>query len=71
MLMAHPNVLRDLLDEYEQLLILRAEQDSPQIAQRLEDVAYTLCISTGTKEIEQARTVARRQLAEASREGAG
>jgi hypothetical protein len=71
MLMAHPTVLRDLLDEYEQLLILRAENGSPQIEQRIDDVSYTLCISTGTREVEAARRVARKQLAETGRDGAG
>lgn len=71
MLMAHPTVLRDLLDEYEQLLILRTENGSPQIGQRMDDVAYTLCVSTGTREVEAARQVARSQLAEAGRAGAG
>lgn len=65
MLMAHPTVLRDLLDEYEQLLILRAHDDTEEVRRRLDDVAYTLCVSTGTREVEAARETARRQLREA------
>ncbi|MEV5597212.1 DUF5133 domain-containing protein [Streptomyces sp. NPDC052496] len=65
MLMAHPAILRDLVEQYETLRALHAEQGTPASRQRLEDVSYTLCISTGTRRTEDALAVARRQLAAA------
>lgn len=50
MLMAHPAVLRDLVEQYEALSALHAEDGSPESRQRLNDVAYTLCVSTGTRD---------------------
>ncbi|GGZ67988.1 DUF5133 domain-containing protein [Streptomyces echinoruber] len=61
--MAHPAVLRDLVEQYETLAALHAsESESTQVRQRMEDVAYTLCVSTGTREVETALAVARDQL---------
>ncbi|WP_129837807.1 DUF5133 domain-containing protein [Streptomyces sp. RFCAC02] len=62
MLMAHPTVLRNLIDEYEALRILQADTGGPDVRQRMEDVAYTLCVSTGTRQVDDALAVARRQL---------
>ncbi|HET6634077.1 MAG TPA: DUF5133 domain-containing protein [Streptomyces sp.] len=62
MLMAHPAVLADLINQYETLSALQAEDGSPEAAQRLDDVAYTLCISTGTRDIDAALVAARHQL---------
>lgn len=63
MLMAHPAVLRDLVDRYDALVALRASQaDSARVRQRMEDVAYTLCVATGTRDVEAALMAARRQL---------
>ncbi|MCV2458164.1 DUF5133 domain-containing protein [Streptomyces sp. ICN988] len=63
MLMAHPAVLRDLIKQYEVLEALQAsEADSAQVRQRMEDVAYTLCVSTGTRDIDAALVAARHQL---------
>ncbi|MFF8556801.1 DUF5133 domain-containing protein [Streptomyces sp. NPDC015501] len=62
MLMAHPLVLKNLIEQYETLQILHAEEGSPDARQRLEDVTYTLCVSTGTRDIDAALTTARRQL---------
>ncbi|MEU6281049.1 DUF5133 domain-containing protein [Streptomyces sp. NPDC047028] len=63
MLMAHPTVLRDLIDEYESLAALHASAaDGERVRQRMEDVAYTLCVSTGTRDIDAALTAARRRL---------
>ncbi|GGR63818.1 DUF5133 domain-containing protein [Streptomyces roseolus] len=61
MLMPHPAVLNDLVAQYETLLP-RAEDGSAEAQRRLEDVAYTLCVSTGTRDVETALTAARRQL---------
>ncbi|MFD7919317.1 DUF5133 domain-containing protein [Streptomyces sp. NPDC059740] len=74
MLRAHPAVLRRLLRRYETLLarttdaaggegVLRARRD-------LQDTAYTLCVITGTRSIEEALGAARRQLEEGPREAA-
>ncbi|MEV7074703.1 DUF5133 domain-containing protein [Streptomyces sp. NPDC091972] len=62
MLMAHPALLTDLLERYEALHVLHAEEGSEGARQRLEDVSYTLCIATGTRDIESALAAARRQL---------
>ncbi|MFG3280787.1 DUF5133 domain-containing protein [Streptomyces sp. NPDC048111] len=62
MLMAHPAVLRDLLDEYEALLLLNAADGSEATRQRLDDVMYTLCVSTGTRDIDAAVIAARHRL---------
>ncbi|MFD8064114.1 DUF5133 domain-containing protein [Streptomyces cyaneofuscatus] len=61
MLMAHPAVLEELLRRYEEL---RAQhgKGADGVARRLEDVSYTLCVSTGTREIAAALVAAREQL---------
>ncbi len=68
MLMAHPTVLRTLVERYEQLSALAREhrtggsQDAeldPQTARQLQDTAYTLCVSTGTRDIAVALAAAR------------
>ncbi|MFI0943566.1 DUF5133 domain-containing protein [Streptomyces sp. NPDC021020] len=58
MLMAHPTVLLDLVERYE-LLDSAADGTDPRIAGQLRDTAYTLCVSTGTRDITEALTVAR------------
>jgi 4-aminobutyrate aminotransferase-like enzyme len=63
MLMAHPAVLHNLVEQYETLLALHAEDGSAEARQRLEDVSYTLCVSTGTRSIDAALQAARAQLA--------
>ncbi|MFJ7630944.1 DUF5133 domain-containing protein [Streptomyces sp. NPDC097595] len=63
MLMAHPAVLRNLIDQYETLAALDASRaDSAQVRQCMNDVAYTLCVSTGTRDIDAALIAARHQL---------
>ncbi|MEU9591489.1 DUF5133 domain-containing protein [Streptomyces sp. NPDC048219] len=62
MLMAHPAVLTDLLKQYASLQALHAENGTPEARQRLEDVSYTLCVATGTRDIESALVAARHQL---------
>ncbi|MDT0443064.1 DUF5133 domain-containing protein [Streptomyces johnsoniae] len=63
MLMAHPDVLRTLIDQYETLGLLHTEgADDPEVRQRREDVAYTLCVATGTRDVDAALAAARRQL---------
>jgi len=62
MLMAHPAVLADLLQQYETLHALHAENGGPEAQQRLDDVAYTLCTATGTRDVDAALIAARHQL---------
>jgi hypothetical protein len=63
MLMAHPTVLRTLLERYEALRDHLEERDTaridPQLRQQLQDTVYTLCVSTGTREIGPALAAAR------------
>ncbi len=66
MLMANPAVLRNLLEEYEALASLHAETGAAQARQRMEDVAYTLCVSTATQDVDSALAAARQQLGSAT-----
>jgi hypothetical protein len=62
MLMAHPAVLRNLVEQYDTLWILHAENGTPEVRRRMDDVAYTLCVSTGTRDVDAALVAARHQL---------
>ncbi|MGW2782725.1 DUF5133 domain-containing protein [Streptomyces populi] len=62
MLMAHPAVLARLIEQYETLRILQAEKGGPEVRRRMDDIAYTLCVSTGTRDIDTALIAARHQL---------
>ncbi|MEV7128123.1 DUF5133 domain-containing protein [Streptomyces sp. NPDC093260] len=63
MLLAHPAVLRDLIEQYEALAALHAaDAESDQVRQRMQDVAYTLCVSTGTQDVDAALIAARHHL---------
>ncbi|MGV9557020.1 DUF5133 domain-containing protein [Streptomyces sp. NPDC003401] len=55
MLMPHPAVLRTLVAEYE----AAAATGSAEADTRAQDLAYTLCVSTGTREVARALEVAR------------
>jgi uncharacterized protein DUF5133 len=65
-LMPHPEYLRRLVEEYE---ILRASATAggfpPESAARLRDLEYTLCVSTGTRDVAGALEAARLRLAAA------
>jgi hypothetical protein len=69
MLMAHPAVLRNLVEQYEALRALHAEDGDPQARARMDDVAYTLCVSTGTRDTDAALAVAYQQLAGTGQNG--
>ncbi|MEU4096305.1 DUF5133 domain-containing protein [Streptomyces sp. NPDC026673] len=60
MLMAHPVVLHMLVERYETLRALNAENGGPEVRHRLEDVAHTLCVATGTRDVGSALAAARR-----------
>ncbi|WEV25587.1 DUF5133 domain-containing protein [Streptomyces sp. 71268] len=62
MLMAHPAVLQRLVDQYEALRTLHAEAGDEAARQRMDDVAYTLCVSTGTRDVDTALISARYHL---------
>ncbi|MEU1040671.1 DUF5133 domain-containing protein [Streptomyces sp. NPDC005907] len=65
MLMPHPETLRRLVEEYE-ALAGQAADTTGKPPQRAQDLAYTLCVSTGTREVRLALAAARRQLAAAA-----
>jgi hypothetical protein len=67
MITAHPSLLRELVERCETLRHRLAADDSAETARRLEDATYTLCVITGTRQLDTALSVARRQLAEAMR----
>ncbi|MEU1350955.1 DUF5133 domain-containing protein [Streptomyces sp. NPDC005776] len=62
MLMAHPAMLRSLIEQYEALQVLHAQAGTTEAQQRMDDVAYTLCVSTGTRDVDAALIAARHQL---------
>ncbi|MFK8908022.1 DUF5133 domain-containing protein [Streptomyces sp. YS-3] len=62
MLMAHPAVLNNLVEQYLTLRALHADNGTEAARQRMNDVAYTLCIATGTRDIDAALIAARHQL---------
>jgi hypothetical protein len=62
MLMAHSAVLDKTLQQYETLCALNAEEGAPEAQRRLDDVEYSLCIATGTNDVDAAVVVARHHL---------
>ncbi|MCZ0982198.1 DUF5133 domain-containing protein [Streptomyces diastatochromogenes] len=62
MLMAHPAVLRELIEQYETLRMLKAENGGEEVRRRMDDLAYTLCVSTGTRDVDAALIAARHRL---------
>lgn len=63
MLKPHPTVLRRLVEEYEAALAA-ATAGTPDAARtaRITDLEYTLCVSTGTRDVRHALTTAHRWL---------
>ncbi|QHC27737.1 MULTISPECIES: DUF5133 domain-containing protein [unclassified Streptomyces] len=62
MLMAHPAVLKNLIEQYETLRVLHAEEGDEEVRRRMDDLAYTLCVATGTSDIDAALIAARHRL---------
>ncbi len=61
--MAHPAVLRNLIEQYETLKVLQAENGrEKEVRRRMDDLAYTLCVSTGTRDVDAALIAARHRL---------
>ncbi|MGI5405285.1 DUF5133 domain-containing protein [Streptomyces chartreusis] len=65
MITARPSLLRDLIERCETLSRRLATHPSAVTARRLDDVIYTLCVITGTRQLDTALFVARRQIATA------
>lgn len=66
MLMPHPAVLRRLVDEYEALTRSGSTEEQPPAQAQARDLAYTLCVSTGTRDVRHALETARQWLEAAS-----
>ncbi|QEV50510.1 DUF5133 domain-containing protein [Streptomyces platensis] len=62
MLMAHPAVLRKLVDEYVVLQAVHAERGDTETRGRITELACALCISTGTSDVDAALIAAHHQL---------
>ncbi|MFJ2264108.1 DUF5133 domain-containing protein [Streptomyces sp. NPDC087844] len=65
MLMPHPATLRKLVGEYEALVAHRTGSGTVKANQRAQDLAYTLCVSTGTRDVNLALKKARGHIAAA------
>ncbi|MFE1249464.1 DUF5133 domain-containing protein [Streptomyces sp. NPDC058735] len=65
MLRPHPDVLRRLVDAYEALSAAEAGAAPAEESPRARDLAYTLCVSTGTRDVLRALEAAHRWLADA------
>ncbi|MFE9479958.1 DUF5133 domain-containing protein [Streptomyces spororaveus] len=61
-MMAHPAVLARLVAEYERVSEPEAVSRHEPVRQRMEDVVYTLCVTTGTRDIDAALAAARERL---------
>ncbi|MFD5871903.1 DUF5133 domain-containing protein [Streptomyces sp. NPDC060322] len=62
MLMANPATLRNLVKRYETLRNAHARLGTSESSRQLEDVSYTLCVTTGTRAVPDALAAAAAQL---------
>lgn len=64
MLIPHPAVLRNLLDEYQAARAAEeaSPADGPAAGRRVQDAAYTLCVLTHTRDVTLALEAAHRLL---------
>ncbi|MEE1754726.1 DUF5133 domain-containing protein [Streptomyces sp. SP18CS02] len=62
MLLAHPAVLKNLMERYEALALLQAGDGGPESRQEFDDVGYLLCVATGTSDVDAALVAARYRL---------
>ncbi|MYS20465.1 protein of unknown function [Streptomyces sp. DvalAA-14] len=60
MLMPHPATLQSLIRRYENLQDKVGAADCPEARRHLEDTVYTLCVSTGTRDVDEALRFAHR-----------
>ncbi|MFJ8821039.1 DUF5133 domain-containing protein [Streptomyces sp. NPDC102467] len=63
MITPHPQILRTLVSRYATARVQLIDDDTVANRRLLEDAAYTLCVTTGTCEIEDALAAADRFLA--------
>ncbi|WP_037676773.1 DUF5133 domain-containing protein [Streptomyces griseus] len=63
MLRPHPAVLRRLVEDYEASKAAEKTAHGSAPSPRAQDLAYTLCVSTGTRDVRLALETARRWLA--------
>jgi hypothetical protein len=68
MITAHPSLLRELTERCETLSRRLAAHPSADTARQLEDAIYTLCVVTGTRQLDTALFVARHQMAAATQQ---
>lgn len=62
MLLAHPVLLEDLVERYKALAMLRADQGGAASRQEFQDIAYGLCVATGTSDVDAALVAASHRL---------
>lgn len=60
--MANPATLRSLVARYETLRSAHARLGTPESGRRLDDVSYTLCVTTGTRAVPEALAAAAARL---------
>ncbi|MFD4833201.1 DUF5133 domain-containing protein [Streptomyces uncialis] len=65
MLMVHRETLTGLVREYGELSRTAPARRTPDVLRRLDAAAYTLCVSTGTRDVHAALLAARHQLRDA------
>ncbi|MDJ1137980.1 DUF5133 domain-containing protein [Streptomyces iconiensis] len=65
-MIAHPDTLRRLVAQYEALRQHTSDTDASG-GQNLADISYTLCVSTGTRDIESALATAHEHIQAAER----
>ncbi|MFI6121026.1 DUF5133 domain-containing protein [Streptomyces sp. NPDC051064] len=54
--------MRNLVEQFDTLRIPQAENGDTEVQQRMDDIAYTLCVATGTRDVDAALIAARHQL---------
>jgi Protein of unknown function (DUF5133) len=65
MITAQSALLRELVERCDTLKRRLTTGGSPEDTRQLEDATYTLCVITGTRQLDAALFVARNQMAEA------
>ncbi|MFI5806738.1 DUF5133 domain-containing protein [Streptomyces sp. NPDC051561] len=63
--MPDPKTLRTLLARFADARIAHTQQSRPGTEEELRDLAYTLCVMTGTREVREALATADHMLARA------
>jgi polysaccharide pyruvyl transferase WcaK-like protein len=61
-LIPHPAILRNVVEEYRELVALHAAERSSRIHAQLQDAAFALCAATGARTAEAALAAARQEL---------